>query len=79
MDVHKDTIVVAVTAMGEVGNGTLYGTIPNTPAALEKLVKRLHQAGGGRLKFCYEAGPCGYGCTAPSPGWVKTAWWLHRR
>lgn len=61
MDVHKDTIVVAVTAMGEVGKATLYGTIPNTPAALEKLVKRLHPAGGGRLKFCYEAGPCGYG------------------
>ena len=61
MDVHKDTIVVAVTAMGEVAKATAYGTIPNTTAALEKLVKRLHQAGGGPLKFCYEAGPCGYG------------------
>ena len=44
MDVHKDTIVVAVTA-----------------AALEKLVKRLRQAGSGPMRFCYEAGPCGYG------------------
>ena len=61
MDVHKDTIVVAVAATGDAGKATPYGTFPNTAAALEKLVKRLRQAGGGALKFCYEAGPCGYG------------------
>jgi transposase len=61
MDVHKETIVVAVTATGEVGKATAYGTFPNTAAALEKLVKRLRQAGDGPIKFCYEAGPCGYG------------------
>src|SRR5580692_2285198 len=61
MDVHKDTIVVAVTATGEVGKATAYGTFPNTAAALETLVKRLRQAGDGPIKFCYEAGPCGYG------------------
>ena len=61
MDVHKETIVVAVTAAGEVGKATPYGTFPNTAAALEQLVKRLRQASSGPLKFCYEAGPCGYG------------------
>jgi len=61
MNVHRDTIVVAVTATGEAGKATAYGTFPNTTAALEKLVKRLRQAGSGPLKFCYEAGPCGYG------------------
>src|SRR3569833_2110374 len=61
MDVHKETIVVAVTATGEVGKATAYGTFPNTAAGLEKLVKRLRQAGSGAIKFCYEAGPCGYG------------------
>src|SRR4051812_6907228 len=61
MDVHKETIVVAVTATGEVGKATAYGTFPNTAAGLEKLVKRLRQAGSGPIKFCYEAGPCGYG------------------
>src|SRR5947209_9762434 len=61
MDVHKDTIVVAITATGEVGKATAYGTFPNTTAGLEKLVKRLRQAGDGPIKFCYEAGPCGYG------------------
>jgi transposase len=61
MDVHKETVVVAVTATGDVGKATPYGTFANTAAALEKLVKRLRQAGSGPLKFCYEAGPCGYG------------------
>src|ERR1700733_10747297 len=61
MDVHKATIAVAVTATGEAGKATAYGTVPNTTAALETLVKRLRQAGSGPLKFCYEAGPCGYG------------------
>jgi transposase len=61
MDVHKETIVVAVTATGEVGKAMAYGTFPNTAAGLETLVKRLRQAGSGPWKFCYEAGPCGYG------------------
>jgi transposase len=61
MDVHKDTIVVAVTAVGDSGKATPYGTFPNSAAALEKLIRRLRQAGSGSLKFCYEAGPCGYG------------------
>ena len=60
-DAYKETIVVAVTAAGEVGKATPYGTFPNTAAALEQLVKRLRQASSGPLKFCYEAGPCGYG------------------
>ena len=59
MDVHKETIVVAVTATGDVGKAALYGTFANTTAALEKLVKRLRRTGSGPLKFCYEAGPCG--------------------
>jgi transposase len=61
MDVHKDTIVVAVAATGEVGKAMPYGTIPNTGPALEKLVRRPRQAGSGPPKFCYEAGPRGCG------------------
>jgi transposase len=57
MDVHKDTIVVAVTAAGDGGKATPYGTVPNTVPALEKLVKRLRQAGSGPLKFCFENSP----------------------
>lgn len=60
LDVHKDTIAVAVAMEGE-GNGEALslGTIPNRPDSLRKLLKRLG-ASHKRLKFCYEAGPCGY-------------------
>jgi transposase len=47
LDVHKDTIVVAGTATGDVGKATPYGTFPNTAAAVEKLVRRLRQASSG--------------------------------
>jgi transposase len=36
------------------------GEIPSTPEALHRLVQRL-KGGHRRLRFCYEAGPCGYG------------------
>ena len=35
-DVHKDTIVVAVTAAGDVGKAVLYGTFPK-PAEPEPI------------------------------------------
>src|SRR5215469_8755321 len=37
-----------------------YGRIVNTPAALERLARKLGHD-GVKLRFCYEAGPCGYG------------------
>ncbi len=59
MDLHKNTIVVAVTAAGDSGKATPHGIFPNSAAALEKLVKCLRQAAAGHW-FRYEAGPCGY-------------------
>src|SRR5262252_9031788 len=60
LDVHKDGIVVAVAEGGLRGEVRDYGRIANTPAALQRLVRKLSQEGVA-LKFCYEAGPCGYG------------------
>jgi transposase len=37
-----------------------HGKIPNTPAALKALTVKLAPA-RKELRFCYEAGPCGYG------------------
>ncbi|EAU46120.1 IS110 family transposase, partial [Salipiger bermudensis] len=60
LDVHKATISVAV-AMGERGGEVRHwGTVPHRPDYVRKLVEKL-AASGGRLCFCYEAGPCGYG------------------
>jgi transposase len=60
LDVHKDGIVVAVAEDGRRGEVREYGRIANTPAALRRLARKLGQE-GVELRFCYEAGPCGYG------------------
>ena len=61
LDVHKDTIAVAVAHPGR-GAPHYWGEIANTPKALSKLVARLsEQVGGEAMLWCYEAGPCGYG------------------
>jgi transposase len=59
LDVHKEGIVVAVAEGGERGEVRDYGRIANTPAALRRLVGKLGQE-GVVLRFCSEAGPCGY-------------------
>ena len=37
-----------------------YGKVANTPAAAKALATKLSRVGNA-LRFCYEAGPCGYG------------------
>ncbi len=58
LDVHKDSITVAVAEEGR-GEPTLLGVIPNQPGAVKKLAAKLSR-GKTIVKFCYEAGPCGY-------------------
>jgi transposase len=60
LDVHKEGIVVAVAAGGLRGEVREYGRIANTPTALDRLLRKLG-GDGMSLRFCYEAGPCGYG------------------
>lgn len=58
MDIHKDSITVAIAEDGKAP--ALYGTIHATGAAVAKLAGKLSES-GAPLRFCYEAGPCGYG------------------
>lgn len=60
LDVHKETIAVALAEAGLREDVREHGKIANTPAALKVLTGKL--TGQRReLRFCYEAGPCGYG------------------
>lgn len=60
LDVHKATFSVAVAQGRRRGEVRHWGTIPNRPDHLRKLVEKL-SAHGSHLHFCYEADPCGYG------------------
>src|SRR5262245_43410347 len=58
LDVHADTIAVAVAESGRDGEVRSLGIVANRPEAVRKLVQRL--GGPKGIKACYEAGPTGY-------------------
>jgi len=58
LDVHKETIAVAV-ARWDRNEAESLGSIPNNADAIAKLIRRLGRP-VSQLHFCYEAGPCGY-------------------
>src|ERR1700674_4613881 len=60
LDVHKESIVVAVASGGLRGGVGGYGRSANAAGALGRLLPKLG-VDGMALRFCYEAGPCGYG------------------
>jgi len=60
LDVHKETIAVALAESGRQREVREHGKIANTPAAVKALAARLAH-GKPELRFCCEAGPCGYG------------------
>ncbi len=57
---HNDTIAVALAEAGKRGEVREHGKVVNTPTALKTLAVKLAR-NGASLRFCYEAGPCGYG------------------
>jgi transposase len=60
LDVHKETIAVAVAEPGR-AEPIYRGEIANKHKTVEKLLAKLSaDYDGGLLLFCYEAGPCGY-------------------
>lgn len=60
MDVHKDSISIAIADEGRTGEIRSYGTIVNTLNSLDKFVRK-QVSKGYKLHFAYEAGPTGFG------------------
>ena len=60
MDVHKESIDISLAEEGRDGEVRHYGGITGDVEALAKVVKAL-RAPTRRLRFVYEAGPCGFG------------------
>jgi transposase len=79
LDVHADTIAVAVAEPG--GEVRVHGVIPNRLESVRKLIGKLGPA--KEIRACYEAGPTGYvlywqltqlgvGCEVIAPSLVPT-------
>ena len=60
LDVHKDTIAIAVARPGW-DEPEYRGILPNCRKSLNRLIDSLEPPTGEVLSFVYEAGPCGYG------------------
>lgn len=59
LDVHKNSIEIAIAEAGRNGEIRSYGKIDGSLAALDKVIRKLVSK-GCELHFVYEAGPCGY-------------------
>jgi transposase len=59
LDVHKDSIEIALADHGGSKEVRIYGEIGGDLTSLDKAVRKL-QSKGAKLRFVYEAGPCGY-------------------
>jgi transposase len=60
LDVHKDTVVIAIADNERTGEVRNYGTIPHTMEALDKFLRK-HLSQRAELRCVYEAGPTGFG------------------
>jgi len=62
LDVHKDSITIAIAEPGSKGEIRPFGTITNDLGRLERALIRIRQAHPvAQLEVAYEAGPCGFG------------------
>ncbi|EFO28627.1 putative transposase y4qE [Roseibium sp. TrichSKD4] len=59
LDVHQDTIAIAVAESGVDKEVRYFGTIANRLDDLHTALKKIAQ-GGAELHVCYESGPCGF-------------------
>ena len=60
MDVHKESIDISLAEEGRDGEVRHYGKVTGDLEAFTKVLKAL-RAPTRRLRFVYEAGPCGFG------------------
>lgn len=73
LDVHKNSIEIAIAAAGRNGEIRSYGKIDGSLAALDKVIRKLVSK-GCELHFVYEAAPVVMRFIATSPLKGSIAW-----
>lgn len=58
MDVHKRNIQVAMLLPGQIE--PVCWELANEPAAVRRMIKKVASGAQGTIRYCYEAGPCGF-------------------
>jgi transposase len=58
LDAHKNGISVAMFLHGQ--TMPVEWKIPNEPAAVKRMVRKIEREAGGDVRMCYEAGPVGF-------------------
>ncbi len=59
LDVHKNSIAIAIADQGRDQEVRFYGTIKNRLDLIDKFIRKMI-SDGSELRFVYEAGACGY-------------------
>jgi transposase len=58
LDAHKQSISISMLLPDR--TTAVEWEIPNEPAAVRRMVRKVEREAPGEVRFCYEAGPCGY-------------------
>ena len=71
LDAHKDWISVAMLLPGR--DTPIEWRIPNEGGAIRKMLRRVEGEAPGEVRFCYEAGPCGYALQRQITAWSEAS------
>lgn len=71
LDAHKDWISVALLRPGR--EAAIEWRIPNEAGAIKKMLRRVAHEAPGEVRFCYEAGPCGYALQRQITTWSEAS------
>jgi len=71
LDAHKEWINVAMLLPGR--ETPIEWQVPNEAGAIRKMLRRIEGEAPGEVRFCYEAGPCGYALQRQITTWSEAS------